>query len=109
MLHGSSVAIVCAKAGLDEPRKRHPMEDAQNTDELTDTVIPNLERRPRIGPPFLDRPASSLEAERRIETLRAKLGASNGGGSALRFESPSRASPRAADAQLHTLAAHPLT
>ena len=76
MLRGSSVAIVRANAGLDEPRKRHRMEDAQNTDELTDTVIPNLERRPRIGPPLLDRPAPSLEAERRIETLRAKLGAS---------------------------------
>lgn len=109
MLRGSSVAIVCAKAGLDEPRKRHPMEDAQNLDELTDTAIPNLERCPRIGHPFRDRPAPSLEAEHRIETLRAKLGASNGGGSELRFESPSRASPRAADAQLHTLAAHPLT
>ncbi len=68
MLRGSSVAIVRAKAGMDEPKKHHRMEDAQNTDELTDTVIPNLERRPRIGPPFLDRPASSLEAERRIET-----------------------------------------
>lgn len=109
MLRGSCVPIVRTKAGMDESRKHHRMEDAQNIDELTDTVIPNLERCPRTDPPFRDRPAPSLEAERRIETLRAKLGASNGGGSALRFESPSRASPRAADAQLHTLAAHPLT
>lgn len=49
-------------------------------DELTDTVIPNLERFPKIGRPFLDRPASSLEAAHRIEQLRAKLGAIGSGG-----------------------------
>jgi len=52
----------------------------QLLDELTDTVIPNLERLPRIGRPFLDRPASSLEAAHRIEQLRAKLGAISSGG-----------------------------
>lgn len=49
-------------------------------DELTEIVIPNLERFPTIGRPFLDRPASSLEAARRIEQVRAKLGSISSGG-----------------------------
>ena len=49
-------------------------------EELTDAVVPNLERFPRIGRAFLDRPASSLEAAHRIEQLRAKLGAISSGG-----------------------------
>ncbi len=42
-------------------------------EELTDAVVPNLERFPRIGRAFLDRPALSLEAQNRIERLRVQL------------------------------------
>lgn len=42
-------------------------------DELADTVIPNLESFPKMGRPFLDRPAQSLEAKNRVEKLRAQL------------------------------------
>ncbi|MBP8100376.1 MAG: type II toxin-antitoxin system RelE/ParE family toxin [Burkholderiaceae bacterium] len=42
-------------------------------DELTDTVIPNLGCFPKIGRPFLDRPALSLEATNRIDRLRTQL------------------------------------
>lgn len=42
-------------------------------DELTDTVIPNLESFPKMGRPFLDRPALSVEATNRVEKLRTQL------------------------------------
>lgn len=42
-------------------------------DELTDTVIPNLESFPKMGRPFLDRPALSIEATNRVEKLRTQL------------------------------------
>lgn len=42
-------------------------------DELADAVIPNLESFPKMGRPFLDRPALSLEARNRIEKLRTQL------------------------------------
>ena len=42
-------------------------------DELADTVIPNLESFPKMGRPFLDRPALSIEAMSRVEKLRAQL------------------------------------
>lgn len=42
-------------------------------DELADTVIPNLESFPKMGRPFLDRPALSVEATNRVETLRTQL------------------------------------
>lgn len=42
-------------------------------DELADTVIPNLESFPKMGRPFLDRPALSIEALSRVEKLRAQL------------------------------------
>jgi len=42
-------------------------------EELTETVVPNLESFPKIGRPFLDRTALSLEAKNRIEQLRAQL------------------------------------
>jgi len=42
-------------------------------DELTETVIPNLESFPKMGRPFLDRPALSVEATNRIEKLRTQL------------------------------------
>ena len=42
-------------------------------DELLDTVIPNLERFPGIGRPFLAHPARSVESSNALEALRAKL------------------------------------
>jgi plasmid stabilization system protein ParE len=42
-------------------------------DELTETVIPNLESFPKMGRPFLDRPALSVEATNRVEKLRTQL------------------------------------
>ena len=42
-------------------------------DELADTVIPNLESFPKMGRPFLDRPALSIEATNRVEKLRTQL------------------------------------
>ncbi len=42
-------------------------------DELTDTVIPNLERFPGMGRLFLERPARSVEASNAIDTLKRKL------------------------------------
>ena len=42
-------------------------------DELLDTVIPNLERFPDIGRPFLAHPARSVESSNALEALRAKL------------------------------------
>lgn len=43
-------------------------------DELTDTVIPNLERFPRLGRLFLQRPVHSVEVATGIERLSAQLG-----------------------------------
>ena len=42
-------------------------------DELLDTVIPNLERFPGIGRPFLANEARSVETTNALEALRAKL------------------------------------
>ncbi len=42
-------------------------------DELLDTVIPNLERFPEMGRPFLARQARSVEATNALTALRAKL------------------------------------
>ncbi len=44
-------------------------------DDLAATVIPNLERYPAMGRPFLSRPAYSVEARDRIEKLRARISA----------------------------------
>lgn len=44
-------------------------------DELLNTVIPNLERFPDIGRPFLAHAARSVETTNALETLRAKLSA----------------------------------
>ena len=41
-------------------------------DELLETVIPNLERFPRIGRPFLAHAARSVETTNALEALRAK-------------------------------------
>jgi plasmid stabilization system protein ParE len=42
-------------------------------DELLDTVIPNLERFPGMGRPFLNRAVGSVEATNALSVLRAKL------------------------------------
>ena len=42
-------------------------------DELLDTVIPNLERFPNMGRPFLAKAARSVETTNALEALRAKL------------------------------------
>jgi plasmid stabilization system protein ParE len=42
-------------------------------DELLDTVIPNLERFPNMGRPFLNRAVGSVEATNALTALRAKL------------------------------------
>ena len=44
-------------------------------DDLAATVIPNLERFPAMGRPFLSRPAYSVEARDKIEKVRARIGA----------------------------------
>ncbi|MHB1666828.1 MAG: type II toxin-antitoxin system RelE/ParE family toxin [Thiomonas sp.] len=41
--------------------------------ELTDTVIPNLERFPGMGRRFFDRPTRSVEASNGIDSLHRKL------------------------------------
>lgn len=43
-------------------------------DELLDIVVPNLERYPNMGRPFLDRPPGSVEVAVGLEKLRARLG-----------------------------------
>lgn len=42
-------------------------------DELSDTVIANLEHYPMIGRPFLDRPVGSVEVANSLGRLQAKL------------------------------------
>jgi len=42
-------------------------------DELLDTVIPNLERFPSMGRPFLNRAVGSVEATNALIALRTKL------------------------------------
>lgn len=49
-------------------------------DELTDVLIPNLERFPDVGPPFLTRPAGSVEVRNGQDALRQQLQALAGGG-----------------------------
>ncbi len=44
-------------------------------DELNDTVIPNLERPPRMGRLFFERPTRSVEACNGIDSLKHKLDA----------------------------------
>jgi len=45
----------------------------QLLDELLETVIPNLEKFPDMGRPFLVREAHSVESANALERLRAKL------------------------------------
>jgi hypothetical protein len=42
-------------------------------DDLADTLIPNLERFPAIGRPFLERPVCSVEVANALALLQAKL------------------------------------
>ena len=42
-------------------------------DELTDTVIPNLERFPGMGRLFFERPTRSVEASNGVDRLKRKL------------------------------------
>lgn len=44
-------------------------------DELLETVIPNLERFPNMGRPFLRQPVHSVEAANAVDTLTLKLAA----------------------------------
>lgn len=44
-------------------------------DELLETVIPNLERFPEMGRPFLSRPLRSVETTNALATLHTKLSA----------------------------------
>lgn len=46
----------------------------QLLDELGETILPNLERFPRMGRSFLDQRPDSVEAARKLEGLRARLG-----------------------------------
>ncbi len=41
--------------------------------ELTDTIIPNLERFPAMGRSFFDRPVRSIETSNGIDSLQSKL------------------------------------
>jgi plasmid stabilization system protein ParE len=47
-------------------------------DELLETVIPNLERFPAMGPSFLSRPLRSVETSNAIDGLQGKLGKIDG-------------------------------
>lgn len=42
-------------------------------DELSDTLIPNLEQFPAVGRPFLARPVCSVEVANAVERLQTKL------------------------------------
>lgn len=42
-------------------------------DELSDTLIPNLENFPEMGRPLLERPVCSVEVSNAVERLRIKL------------------------------------
>lgn len=53
-------------------------------DELLETVVPNLERFPEMGKPFLIRQARSVETTNALATLRAKLSALTQDADALR-------------------------
>lgn len=49
-------------------------------DELTETIIPNLERFSDIGRPFLDRPVRSVEVANGVEAVRNRLKIISNGG-----------------------------
>lgn len=43
-------------------------------DDLAGSIIPNLERYPEMGRPFLDQPAQSVEARQKIKQLKSRMG-----------------------------------
>lgn len=49
-------------------------------DELAETIIPNLERFPDMGRPFLGRPSRSVEVANGVEAVRNRLETVVGGG-----------------------------
>jgi plasmid stabilization system protein ParE len=53
-------------------------------DELIETVVPNLERFPGMGRPFLDRPTGSVEVANAQNVLRSKLAALDSAADSLR-------------------------
>ena len=66
------------KRNLDEIEKFLIDADATQSfgtliDELTSTVIPNMERFPKMGRNFMDRPARSIEVSNGLDTLRKQL------------------------------------
>jgi hypothetical protein len=63
--------LEAVEAFLDIAQAQHAF-DALLT-ELADTVIPNLERFPGLGRPFLDRTLRSVEVSNGVEGLRRKL------------------------------------
>lgn len=80
------VAILCTvkltanfERNLEELEAFLPQADAPHAldallDELTDTVIPNLERFPGMGRLFLERPARSVEVANGMARLTQQLG-----------------------------------
>ena len=54
-------------------------------DDLSDTVIPNLERFPGIGSSFLARPTRSVETINGVARLRAQLDAITEGGEVFEY------------------------
>ena len=43
-------------------------------DELVAAVVPNLERYPEMGRPFLERSTQSVETEEKVRSLKARVG-----------------------------------
>jgi hypothetical protein len=52
-----------------------PQEYAALLDELTHTIIPNLEKFPEVGRLFFTRPERSIEASNSVERLKKQLSA----------------------------------
>ena len=61
-------AIALFLAEADAPRTYDHL-----LDELADTLIPNLERFPAMGRPFLERPVCSVEVANALVQLKKKL------------------------------------
>ena len=51
----------------------HPQGFDRLLDELGETVVPNLERFPRMGRPFLKSQAESVEALARLEKIESRI------------------------------------
>ena len=61
-------------------KNKHPQSFDRLLDELGDTVIPNLERFPGIGRPFLKSQAESVEALARLEKIESRIAKLDGKG-----------------------------